>query len=191
VVTSGEMRIGWTTKRMQPSERENLGSNDQSVAFDGYNRCIWHEDKSYELPKTIPQWKADDIVGCQIDRLTPKFAFYLNGQSIIPNEPLNAHFSRSQSYFGAVSLTAYQQCVFNFGATAFRHHPSRASCFNFTEIQRHDQIARERAREQQPISVANNAQLHYVSINVNSTNTHLGHFNIGGSNVNQNGVDPS
>lgn len=125
LITEGEMRIGWTTKR-KDTENSLVGDTDQSISIDGYNRCIWHDDeKALSFNKNIPKWKSGSVVGCLINLKTRMFTFNLENEEK-STEPHQIHcpesdtfFFSSFPYFAAFSLSTHQQISVNLASNPF------------------------------------------------------------------------
>ena len=141
LLTSGSMRIGWATKECEFEEGKGVGNDEYSIGYDGYQKKICHIYGDYTLlKKNVRRWKAGDVVGCLIDVGEKKFAFYLNGEQI--EYQADVFFSK-QAYFAAVSLSAHQQCYFNFGQAPFKYAPADIEIRDFhSAMNKNQAIAR-------------------------------------------------
>ncbi|KAJ6222716.1 hypothetical protein RDWZM_001261 [Blomia tropicalis] len=126
MITQGPMRIGWTTNEKE-FNKTNIGDSRQSIGFDRFQHCIWHNADRFKINK-LPTWKRDDVIGCLIDIDNEKFNFFLNGVPIFIRRQIfkKINLNNSSRYFASVTLWPHQQCCFNFGQIPFKYPPKKA-----------------------------------------------------------------
>ena len=115
IQTDGEMRIGLASEHADIRNKK-LGSDPFSIAFDGYNQCIWHDGISYEVSCTT--WSEGDVIGITSDVADKSITFFLNGTPIKAPHVESNFFA--VPYFPAASLKEDEQCSINFGKKPFQ-----------------------------------------------------------------------
>ena len=117
LVTSGSMRFGWCQRECEFKEESwNIGQDLHSIAIDSFERCVWHNQKKvFKFRQSTSTWKAGDTVGCLIDFIAGKFAFYFNGIKL-KEFAWKGSFARQKQplYYAALALSAHQQVRVDF-----------------------------------------------------------------------------
>ncbi|GMT28716.1 hypothetical protein PFISCL1PPCAC_20013 [Pristionchus fissidentatus] len=133
VLTAGVMQIGFATKKSRFLNHEGygIGDDEYSIAYDGCRKLIWHAAKGHKHDQRA--WRAGDTIGCLLDLRKRRIGFSLNGIDISDcSQPFFSGLSQHDGIFAAASFMSFQQCIFNFGASPFRHSPS-ISFISFNE----------------------------------------------------------
>jgi Kip1 ubiquitination-promoting complex protein 1 len=110
LLTGGLMQIGWCTYATPFQPERGVGDDETSYAFDGYRVKKWNGSSA----TFGSQWAAGDVIGTSIDFGKREITFYKNEES------LGVAFTRirvgpNMAYFPAISFSAGQRVVFNFG----------------------------------------------------------------------------
>jgi hypothetical protein len=114
--------------------------------YDGYNGCIVCGSDRFSIRDThphLPRWRVGDVVGALVDLTRRSFTFYHNGRSIEFTDSARYHHHQHQRnyprnatdppggddeplcplYYGAASLSTYQQLYLNHGEVPFKYPP--------------------------------------------------------------------
>ncbi|XP_069698288.1 ryanodine receptor isoform X7 [Periplaneta americana] len=78
IMTAGPMRVGWARADSDPGCQ--LGSDEYSWAFDGYNAIKIHFGASDPFGR---QYQVGDVVGCFLDLFDRTISFSLNGELLM------------------------------------------------------------------------------------------------------------
>ncbi|XP_046400098.1 ryanodine receptor isoform X3 [Ischnura elegans] len=112
VLTNGPMRVGWARADCSPGNQ--LGSDEDTWAFDGYN-----EEKVYcGTAETFgKQWQVGDIVGVFLDLIDRTISFSLNGELLMDALGGETTFGDVQgdSFVPAFTLGVGQKARLTFG----------------------------------------------------------------------------
>ena len=100
-----------------------MGDDNNSVSYDGHRKRIWRAE-----PIEFGQlgWSPGDFLGVYLDWEKREFCTTLNGIDVNLkfNYYSNYLFNKERGGLSpAASFTAFQHCIFNFGAKPFRHPP--------------------------------------------------------------------
>ena len=99
------------------NEHYGVGDDIHSFGYDGYRLCFWNkEDKNYGKV-----WDYGDIIGVCLDLDNHKIEYYQNGEKL-GFAPIDMEKGKGVGYFPAVSLSEFQKCYFNFGATTLAYN---------------------------------------------------------------------
>ncbi|XP_013147239.1 PREDICTED: RING finger and SPRY domain-containing protein 1-like [Papilio polytes] len=143
LVSLGPMRIGFASSKADMSDDYVVGSDANSVGYDGSVKCLWTNSEKQTLDDP-PFWKAGDVVGFFINIDQKTIYLVLEDTTIMTTAPDlfddDLACGTETSYFPVVTLAPYQQCRFNFGAKPFVHTPPEA---NFSTFNAACQLAAE------------------------------------------------
>ncbi|XP_074846207.1 ryanodine receptor 2 isoform X10 [Carettochelys insculpta] len=112
VVTSGDMRVGWTRPGCHPDQE--LGSDEQAFVFDGFKAQRWHQGNEH----FGRSWLAGDVVGCMVDMNEHTMMFTLNGEILLDDsgsELAFKDFEVGDGFIPVCSLGLSQVGRMNFG----------------------------------------------------------------------------
>uniref|UniRef100_A0A5F8GQR1 Ryanodine receptor 2 n=1 Tax=Monodelphis domestica TaxID=13616 RepID=A0A5F8GQR1_MONDO len=111
-VTAGDMRVGWSRLGCQPDQE--LGSDEQAFAFDGFKAQRWHQGSEHYGRS----WQAGDVVGCMVDMNEHTMMFTLNGEILLDDSGSELAFKDFEVVDGFIpvcSLGVAQVGRMNFG----------------------------------------------------------------------------
>ena len=112
LLSNGLFQIGFCQLNTIFNEHYGVGDDIHSFGYDGYRLCFWNkEDKNYGKV-----WDYGDIIGVCLDLDNHKIEYYQNGEKL-GFAPIDMEKGKGVGYFPAVSLSEFQRCYFNFGAT--------------------------------------------------------------------------
>ncbi|BES99791.1 ryanodine receptor [Nesidiocoris tenuis] len=97
ILTAGPMRVGWATADCPPGNQ--LGNDDHSWAFDGYNEEKWSSGAPESFGR---QWTIGDVVGVFLDLIDHTISFSLNGELIMDTSGGETTFGDVQGDAGFV-----------------------------------------------------------------------------------------
>lgn len=114
ILTSGCMTIGVASEKMFIGHE--VGSNEFSIGFDGFNKCVKFNNQFYEFSNHYSKWEVNDVIGIYFDFREQKVIFLINNKIIKFKENLfkNIKFFNEENIYVAVSLYQFQQCKFVF-----------------------------------------------------------------------------
>eukprot|EP00759_Apiculatamorpha_spiralis_P055600 PhF_6_TR7852/c0_g1_i1/m.11455 len=135
--SQGLMQIGWITSKFEsdPGLGKGVGDDSQSWAIDLYRRLAWHNGTPTAI-SCARSWNVGDIIGCAIDIDAKEMMFSINGRWLTDahgSDVIFRGFSVAEGFIPAVTLRANNNCVFNFGATAFKHRLDRFKPLGVTD----------------------------------------------------------
>ncbi|XP_072162212.1 ryanodine receptor isoform X2 [Bemisia tabaci] len=112
VLTTGPMRVGWA--RVDCSPGHQLGSDENSWAFDGFNEEKVHCNAAETFGR---QWQVGDIVGACLDLMDRTISFSLNGELLMDALGGETTFSDVQgdAFVPAFTLGVGQRAKLTFG----------------------------------------------------------------------------
>lgn len=134
ILTNGPMRVGWAKFDCSPGYQ--IGSDENSWAFDGYNVCIYckkqnvysvsnemffvlKEEKIYvgTAESFGRQWQVGDVVGVFLDLMDHTISFSLNGELLMDTLGGETTFSEVQGegFVPAFTLGLGQKAKLTFG----------------------------------------------------------------------------
>eukprot|EP00727_Mastigamoeba_balamuthi_P007603 m51a1_g3463 hypothetical protein (383) ;mRNA; f:731290-732966 len=116
VVSSGSMRIGWSTESWPGSDY--LGNDDQSWGYDGSQCSKYHDGNGSSY--STESWSQGDIIGCALDLDLGTISYTRNC------EPIGTAFDSVRAgvfYTPSFSLSRRQRLVVNFGKEEFCSKP--------------------------------------------------------------------
>ncbi|KAE9543520.1 hypothetical protein AGLY_002320 [Aphis glycines] len=112
ILTNGPMRVGWARFTCSPGYQ--IGSDENSWAFDGYN-----EEKIYmgTAESFGRQWQVGDVVGVFLDLMDHTISFSLNGELLMDTLGGETTFSEVQGegFVPAFTLGLGQKAKLTFG----------------------------------------------------------------------------
>ncbi|XP_076069948.1 ryanodine receptor isoform X2 [Oratosquilla oratoria] len=112
VQTAGPMRVGWACTTMPPGNQ--LGSDDKSWAFDGFNHIKMHAGFGDRYGRRV---QVGDIVGVMLDLHDHTISFSLNGELMMDASGSETAFSEvhGDSFVPACTLGVGQKAKLVFG----------------------------------------------------------------------------
>jgi hypothetical protein len=110
-------QVGWCQMLTPFTNREGVGDDKTSYAYDGYRITLWHDG-----PKSYGDlWDTGDIIGCAIDLDNKHIEFFRNGKSMgvgIKDIPAGENIA----YFPGISSSADERVAFNFGKSPLSYN---------------------------------------------------------------------
>ncbi|XP_067007679.2 ryanodine receptor [Anabrus simplex] len=112
ILTAGPMRVGWARADCSPGCQ--LGSDEYTWAFDGFNAAKYHFGVSDPFGR---QYQVGDIVGCFLDLFDRTISFSLNGELLMDALGGETTFSdvQGESFVPACTLGVGQKAKLTFG----------------------------------------------------------------------------
>lgn len=116
LITNGLMQIGWCQLNTLFTEKEGVGDDSTSYAYDGWRKVTWH-GKYNEYGNL---WDVGDIIGVCIDLENRIIEYFLNGEKLgVAFKDLE--IGQNIAYFPGISLSKGEKCYFNFGQLPFHY----------------------------------------------------------------------
>ncbi|XP_030196348.1 ryanodine receptor 2 isoform X3 [Gadus morhua] len=110
--TAGEIRVGWARPGCLPDQE--LGSDEQAFAFDGFKAQRWHQGNEH----FGRSWQPADVVGCMVDLGERTMMFTLNGEVLLDDSGSELAFKDFEVYEGFIPVCSLGVCQvgrMNFG----------------------------------------------------------------------------
>lgn len=83
LASSGTMQIGWSmlSSRLDAQMGIGIGDTDQSYAFDGDRRYLWHGTAA-PMSYDGERWASGTVIGCLLDMDNSTMRFAMNGKVV-------------------------------------------------------------------------------------------------------------
>ena len=112
LLTNGLFQIGFCQLNTEFNDQYGIGDDVHSIGYDGCRLSCWNK-KENRYGKI---WDYGDIIGVCLDLNENKIEYYQNGEKL-GIAPIKLEHGEGIGYFPAISLSEYEKCFCNFGAT--------------------------------------------------------------------------
>ena len=117
LLSNGLFQIGFCQLQTEFNEHYGVGDDIHSIGYDGYRLSCWNKDEN----RYGKVWDYGDIIGVCIDLNEHKIEYYQNGEKL-GIVPIELEKGKGIAYFPAISLSEFEKCFFNFGATTLTYN---------------------------------------------------------------------
>ena len=112
LLSNGLFQIGFCQLNTEFNEHYGVGDDKHSIGYDGFRLSCWNKEEN-RYGKT---WDYGDIIGVCLDLDNNKIEYYQNGEKL-GIVPITIENGSGIAYFPAISISEFEKCFFNFGAT--------------------------------------------------------------------------
>ncbi|XP_014369907.2 RING finger and SPRY domain-containing protein 1-like isoform X1 [Papilio machaon] len=135
LITGGPMRIGLATSESKMTDTYAIGSDENSIGYDGSTRCLWSEGASRYM-FGIQFWRPGYVFGFHVNTIRRKIHLVQNRSIVTINMPeFFDNPRRTKRFYPAVTMAPYVQCRFNFGSEPFVYRvPEEGPYSTFNEV---------------------------------------------------------
>ena len=112
LLSNGLFQIGFCQLSTEFNDHYGVGDDIHSIGYDGFRLSCWNKNEN----RYGKVWDYGDIIGVCLDLDNNKIEYYQNGEKL-GIVPINIEQGMGTAYFPAISLSEYEKCFFNFGAT--------------------------------------------------------------------------